>query len=331
MEPESVSWLSPIEAIRKRPGMYIGDPYEGGIEHLIYELVANSVDLFLSGTATQVGVTINGSEISVGDDGPGLPFDQAEMNSVSKAEHWLTWLHHTPTADGHAPHVHLNATGMGLAVVNALSSSLMVVSHRNGTRWEQRFAKGELVGTPTTSVSSAKGTSITFTADRDVLQASLPRMHVLRRRLFDVAHLFPGMRVQLGDETFCAPGGLADYAQFLASQNEDLCHASETPRLLHVRHESDELTVEAAATGSSAKCQWLSWCNGTGTRLHGTHVDGFRDALRRRGWTPAVAMISVIMKEPRFSAPMRAKVVNAELRGQVRQVVLEALKEAGIL
>lgn len=331
MEPDSAPWFFPVEAIRKRPGMYIGDPYEGGIEHLIYELVANSIDLFLSGKATKVHVAINGTEISVSDDGPGLPFDHVEMNSVSKAVHWLTHLHDTPTADGHAPHVHLNATGVGLVLVNALSSSLTVVSHRNGTRWKQHFAKGEIVGAPEASVSSAKGTSITFTADLDVLEASLPRMHVLRRRLFDVAHLFPGMKVQLGDETFHAPGGLADYVQFLASQNEDPCHASTPSRLLHVRHESDELTVEAAAVGSSAKCQWLSWCNGTGTRLHGTHVDGFRDALRRKDWTPAVAMISVIMKQPRFSAPMRSKVVNAELRGQVRRVVLEAMKQARIL
>jgi DNA gyrase subunit B len=327
MDPRSAPRLSAIEAIRKRPGMYIGDLGEWGIEHLIYELVANSIDLFLRGTATKVRVTVTGTKITVFDDGPGLPFEHAGEGADSKAGQWFTQLHHTPTADGHAPHVHLNATGLGLVAVNALSSNLTVVSHRNGTRWEQHFAKGKSVGEPRISESSVKGTAIAFTADREVIQASLPRMHVLRRSLFDAAHLFPGMKFQLNSEVFHAPGGLASYVQFLTMKLGE--SFSVLPRLFHVRHESEELTLEAAASGTSSGCEWISWCNGTSTWQHGTHVDGFRDALRRQHWTPAVAAINVIMKTPRFAAPTHAKVTSAELRGQVRQIVAAAMKDLG--
>jgi DNA gyrase/topoisomerase IV subunit B len=271
-----------------------------------------------------VGVSIFENEISVADDGPGLPYDEKMPDGVSRAEHWLARLHCSATADGHHPHVHLNALGIGLVIVTALSSSVRIVTHRGAHRWHHEFKEGLPVSMPHRIPISGKGTTLSFKPDPKVMQATLPRRAVLRRKLFDSAHLFPGVILRLDAEVFHAPGGLGDYAQFLAAKPETM-FGNHEEKSFHVRVERDGVRVEAAAMGSSDRCDWLSWCNGICTVLHGAHVDGFRDALRRAKWTPSVAMVHVVMTEPRYTGPTKHKLHAPPIRKIVRDLLREPL------
>ena len=127
---KNIKIVSSIEGIRKRPGMYFGDVDNGGANHIIYELIANSIDQFLSGNATHIKINIEGDQIVISDDGCGLPFDKPSPESkISLAEYYLTNLHHTATADGHAPHVHVcRGSGLGLVAVTAGTSKLQIES-----------------------------------------------------------------------------------------------------------------------------------------------------------------------------------------------------------
>lgn len=314
--------------IRQRPGMYIGDAGPRGVEHLIHELVANGLDQYLAGKADRIGVSRNnGHSICVSDNGEGLPFDVLTSGGRTLAETYFTELHASPTADGHSPHIHLNAAGVGLIVVSALSSVVEVVSHRAGFRWEQRFEKGHAATPLRKTKSSARGTSITFVPDAEVMSAQAPRWSMVRRRLFDTAHLFPGVMLGLQEETFHAPGGLLDLAEFESSeQDEDLTSAKPSAFKLNV--ELDDVHINAAACGTAKSCRWRSWCNGMPTARHGTHVSGFKDALKSAGWTPAAAMIHVLLKRPEFSAPTKSSLTTKHVRSVVRRAVLDHLKHA---
>ncbi len=305
--------------------MYIGEPTERGIEYLVLELVANSIDQYLAGEVTRVRVKLQkDGSITVIDDGAGLPFDVQGDDGLSLAESWITSVHHTPTADYHSPHVHLNPHGIGLITVNALSSSMRVTSHRAGKLWEQRFSRGKALAPPMASPSRGRGTSITFTPDREIFEAFRARQEVLRRILFERAHIIPGIKLCLNQEAFYAPGGLGDYVK-LVGEHQHAC--GEPYRFLRIAHEQDGIRVEAAACGSAGNCQWHSWCNGLSTDLHGAHVDGFKDVLRRMKWKPALAVIHVLMTRPLYAGPSRRKLHNPEVRGLVRRKILAKFGE----
>ena len=143
-DASNINIISHLEAIRKRPGMYFGDLEHGGANHVICELVANSIDQFLAGVASYVKVDIEGDRICVSDDGSGLPFDQpSEEVDISLAEHYLTQYHQTPTADGHAPHVHVGCSGIGLVAVTAVSVALQITSANGKAVWQQTYQQGK--------------------------------------------------------------------------------------------------------------------------------------------------------------------------------------------
>jgi DNA gyrase subunit B len=312
--------------IRLRPGMYIGDTDQRGVEHLIHELVANGLDQYLAGKATRILVSWHdGHSICVADNGEGLPFDVPASGGRTLAETYFTELHATPTADGHSPHVHLNASGVGLMVVSALSSVVEVASHRAGVCWEQRFEKGHTASPLRQTKSSERGTSITFIPDAEVMSAQAPRWPMVRRKLFDTAHLFPGMLLGLQEETFHAPGGLLDLAEFDSSEKDEVfTRPDQAAFKLNV--ELDDVQINAAACGTAKTCHWRSWCNGMPTIQHGTHVAGFKDALKSAGWIPATAMIHVLLKRPEFSAPTKSWLTTKHVRSVVRRAVLDQLK-----
>lgn len=316
-----------IAAIRLRPGMYIGDTGPRGVAHLVHELVANGLDQYLAGHASSINVTYQGAAICVSDDGAGLPFDEPGTEGRSLAETFFTEYHQTPTADGHSPHVHLNPGGVGLIVVTALSTTVEVVSHRGGFRWQQHFENGRPVSSPQKTPSADRGTRITFVPDAKTLLSSSPSWPLIRRKLFDTAHLFPGVILGLQEETFHAPRGLTDLAEFFSAKEEPFSGPDQ--RTLNVDIEVDDIHVNAAACGTADTCHWLSWCNGIATSLHGTHVAGFQDALRYEKWTPAAAMIHVVMKQPQFSAPTRASLTNEHVRKVVHQAIRDQLKKNG--
>lgn len=311
-----------IASIRLRPGMYIGDTGPRGITHLVNELVANGLDQYLAGQASRIDVTHRGVSICVSDDGAGLPYDAPGTEGKTLAETFFTELHDTPTADGHSPHIHLNSGGVGLIVVTALSSKVEVVSHRAGFRWEQCFENGCAVSSPRKTPSTDRGTSITFAPDATVLSANTPSWPLIRRKLFDIAHLFPNVVLGLQHEAFHAKDGLLDLAKFFSSKDDTLLPTSDQPSL-QVDVEMDGIHINAAACGTAKTCQWLSWCNGLSTSQHGTHVAGFKDALRSVGWTPAAAMIHVLMKQPAFSAPTKSSLATKH----VRKVVSNAIRD----
>ncbi|WP_395751527.1 hypothetical protein [Prosthecobacter sp.] len=316
-----------IALIRLRPGMYVGDPGPCAVAHLVHELVANGLDQYLAGHARRINVTHQGAAICVSDDGAGLPFDEPGAEGRSLAETFFTEYHQTPTADGHSPHVHLNAGGIGLIVVTALSTTVEVVSHRRGFRWQQQFENGCAVSSPQKTPSTDRGTRITFVPDAKTLLSSSPSWSLIRRKLFDTAHLFPGLILGLQEEIFHAPRGLIDLAEFITAKEEPFSNPDQPA--LKVDIEVDGIHVNAAACGTAEKCHWLSWCNGIATSLHGTHVAGFKDALRAEKWTPAAAMIHVLMKQPRFSAPTRASLTNEHVRKVVRQAIRDQMKMNG--
>jgi DNA gyrase subunit B len=307
--------------------MYFGCTTERGVVHVVNELVSNGIDLFLHGTATRVAVAIHGDTMNYSDDGPGLPYDVPGPGDVSLAEHYLTCYHTTPTADDHAPHIHMLSPGLGLVCVNAVSEQFAVKSWRSGCLWEQHFAQGLPVDSPhVVERGHGKGTHISFRLDSTVFQAKLPCPRTLRRLIFEAAHLFPGITLALGPEVFHAPGGLADLASLYylqAAPNE--WHAP-APFTLHTRCDAVELNVGVVGV-STAEPLLRSWANGSGTTLHGTHVAGLQDALRSVRWEPAVAMVHVIMYRPEFAGPTRCRLANPGVRKIVRECLKSALHQ----
>lgn len=298
--------------------MYIGDPSESGVEHLIYELVANSIDQFLLRQATHISVQIDESGIEVSDDGPGLPYEIMHADGSRLAESYFLSFHDTPTADGHAPHVHLSHAGFGLIAVNALSQETRVISHRAGLRWEQVFQRGKAISPVISTPSDATGTSIRFKPDPEVMTANVPRHYALRRKLFDTVHLHPGLTIELGRERFHSSRGLADLAAFGTAPR-----MGTTTQTFEAVVELSGITINAAAAGEAGRTTtaWRSWANGNETPEGGTHVQGFQDALRRCQWQPAAAMIHVLLTKPQFASPTRSRLGTQHVRKQVRDAL----------
>lgn len=308
--------------------MYFGCTTERGAVHVVNELISNGIDLFLHQTATRVAVAMDGDTITYSDDGPGLPYDTPGPGRISLAEHYLTCYHTTPTADDHAPHIHMLSHGLGLVCVNAVSEKLTVKSWRSGCLWEQQFTKGLRVNPPriVERAHGKKGTKISFRLDSAVFKAKVPCLRTLRRLIFESAHLFPGIALGLGQEIFHAPNGLGDLASlyYLHAVPHDL--QDPEPFAMHTRY--GDVEVNVGVVGESTTKPFLrSWANGSSTGLHGTHVDGLRDALRSVHWNPAVAMIHVIMHQPEFAGPTRSRLANDPVRRLVRECVKPALHQ----
>lgn len=329
----SIKVLTFLEAVRKRPGMYVGELGPFAINQLVDEVVSNAIDQFLRGAATRVSVDLGGDGwIEITDDGPGLPFDQRDTNeSVSLATRYLTHHHISATADGAAPHIHLHARfGVGLCVVNALCSRFICRSWRSGVCWEQEFAEGEaLSDARQIETGEGRGTTFRFLPDAKVLQALHADIGHVRASLWRAAHLFSGMRLDCGSESFHTTRGVRDYLLTL-QMSAFVGHALDDSSTFHWRGQAGDFRVEAVAAGSARgpkpTIHWVSWVNGLETVEHGAHVDGFAQALRAQGWTPAVALLTVVAEEPRFASPMRDRFVSAEAKTAISSGLSEPLR-----
>lgn len=306
--------------------MYFGCATERGVVHVVNELVSNGIDLFLNGSATRIRVAMDGDTITYSDDGPGLPYDVAGPADVSLAEHFLTTYHTTPTADDHAPHIHMLKHGLGLVCVNAACEHFAVKTWRSGCLWEQHFAQGLPVESPhIVEQGRGRGTSITFRLDGAVFASRLPCPRTLRRLVFEAAHLFPGITLALGSEVFHAPNGLADLASLYYLNASP--YEWQNPAPFALKQRLDDVEVNVGVIGETPSgTLFRSWANGSSTGLHGTHVDGLRDALRSVKWQPAIAMIHVVMHEPQFAGPTRSRLANGQVRKAVRECVKPALQ-----
>ena len=327
---EQIQVISGIEGVRNRPGMYFGRTDSFGTEQFVYELVSNTLDCYLSGTATFVSVEIEEGNITVVDNGLGLPFElPSEIRGVSLATEFLTTLHSTGSRDGHAPHVHArNIHGVGLAILNAASSQMKIQSWRDGVLWEQRFERGVSLCKPTIiDRGTGRGTRIEVTPDPELFQRSQPRLDVVRRNLFETAHLVKGIEIRLNRERFYASQGLVQLLPFMgASVNLYDRHTNFLP--FHTTVKSDRVLIDAVACGSITTKQPLiySWVNGGVSVEEGSHVNGFLKALQQVNWQPALVMIHVVMFDPEFAGPTRTKLVAPKIAKIVRAALQEPLE-----
>lgn len=324
---EDIRVISELADVRQRPGMFLGDPTSAqAAEHALDELLSNAVDQFLAGKVTRIHVVLDAPYVEVQDDGPGLPFER-EHEGVRLAQALFENMHGTPTAFGHAPHVHLHKLhGVGLAVVSAFSAELSCTSWVGGRHWVQTFAEGRLVEAPhVVEEGQGRGTLVRFRLDPTLFEVVMPRHGIVRGRLFEMVHLFPGLRASLGEEVFTAPRGLADLAETLDAPTALGQHEWSGRPTFHLHHEDDAIQVQAAALGHAEETTWRTWVNGGPTPLHGVHQHVFERALRALSWTPSMAMLHLVAKDPRYAGPTKDRLASADAEG-LEEVLAAALR-----
>ena len=355
---DKIQVLEGLEAVRKRPAMYIGDISSKGLHHLVSEVVDNSIDEALAGYAHNIDVTINAdNSITVVDDGRGIPVDMHEKEHKSALEVVLTVLHAGGKFDKSNYKVSGGLHGVGVSCVNALSTYLRAEVHRNGKRYVQEYSCGK----PTTELrvegeSDATGTIITFKPDSSIFTVTVYEYQTLANRLRDLAFLNAGIKLTLTDmrevsedgtprgETFYSERGLREFVQYIDSNKESLIND-----VIDLNTERGGIPVEVAFTYNNTYNENIySFVNNINTIEGGTHLTGFRRGLTltlkkyaednnllknakveigpedfREGLT---AVISVKVLEPQFEGQTKTKLGNSEVMGSVQVAVSEALR-----
>ena len=355
----SIQVLEGLEAVRKRPAMYIGDIGEKGLHHLVYEVVDNPIDEALAGYCTDIEVTINeDGSVSVRDNGRGIPTDYHEKEGRSALEVVLTVLHAGGKFDKGSYKVSGGLHGVGVSCVNALSTLLIAEVHRDGKIYRETFSKGvptsklEIVGE-----CSDRGTTITFKPDGEIFTHTTEyKYEILSNRLRELAFLNKGIQLTITDkrvkdeqggylsETFHSKDGLKEFVQYLdATRGEPIIES-----IIYLDTEKNGVPVEVAMQYNDSFSENVhSYVNNINTIEGGTHLTGFRRALTRtlkkyaddsgmlaklkfdisgddfrEGLT---AVISVKVAEPQFEGQTKTKLGNDEVAASVDQAVSEAL------
>jgi DNA gyrase subunit B len=335
---DDIELVDSIEAVRRRPAMYIGNTLDGsGVLHLLLEVVGNSYDQYLAGRCTTISVEIAADgALAVEDDGPGLPAEGSDR--LPALPTLLTTMSGRPTVDGHRPHAHLETRGLGLFFVNALSERFELATVNAGTETRITYARGRLVEPLTTHpASDRRGTRVSFRPDPAVLRCTrVPRVE-LTRRLEDLAFLSPRLRLAwsiAGDDA--AAGGLPSRVALEAGLPLDAVASHrttyETPR--------GPISVEVALAwrGGAAECNRGpaidSFVNLRRTPNHGSHVAGMLDGIRlfcgsdlepdTRG---LVAAVAVVLADVHYGKPDRTQLETDEARTPVALATRAALDE----
>ena len=356
----SIQVLEGLEAVRKRPAMYIGDVGEKGLHHLVYEVVDNSIDEALAGYCTDIKVTINEDDsITVEDNGRGIPTDMHEKEGKSALEVVLTVLHAGGKFNKDSYKVSGGLHGVGVSCVNALSVKLVAEVHRNGKIYRQSYSKGK----PTSSMEvvgqiDTTGTIVTFKPDGDIFITTEYKYDILAARLRELAYLNKGIKLILTDrrqqdengefrsETFYSHDGLKEFVKYLdATRGETLIES-----VIYIDTERDGVPVEVAMQYNNSFSENVhSYVNNINTIEGGTHLTGFRRALTRtlkkyadesgmlaklkfdisgddfrEGLT---AVISVKVAEPQFEGQTKTKLGNSEVIASVDAAVSQALSQ----
>ena len=354
---KDIQVLEGLEAVRRRPGMYIGSTDQSGLHHLVYEIVDNAVDEAMAGHCTSVDISIREDGwITVHDDGRGIPVDMHPLTGVSALETVMTSLHSGAKFGGGAYKVSGGLHGVGASVVNGLSEHLRVEVRRDGRLYSQEYAQGK----PTTGLESAEGTkgngtTISFLPDGEIFNEIVYDFDMLTSHFKQVAYLNRGLEIKFAspwhneqrDEdihrTYYFDGGLASFARSLNRSKTVL-----QPNPFYLLKTIDDTIVEASIQYNGAFSETvLSFANCINTQEGGTHLTGFRAALTRvindyarrqkllrddqgnlsgedvrEGLT---AVVSVKLTEPQFEGQTKTKLGNAEVKGIVEIAVGEAL------
>ena len=346
--------LEGVEAVRKRPGMYIGDTTLRGLHHLVYEVVDNSIDEALAGHATRVDVAIRpDGSVSVSDDGRGIPVDLHKGQNKSALEVVMTTLHAGGKFDNKAYRVSGGLHGVGVSVTNALSSWCLVEVRRDGKLWQQRYEKGHPVSKVTEKgKTKERGTTVSFLADKAIFESIEFSFDVLSNRLRELAYLNKGIRITIRDERikkeikehiFLYKGGISEFIQYL-NRNKNPLHK----KIFYADKTKDDVEVEAAFQYNDSYGEDVfSFANNINTIEGGTHMSGFKTAMTRAVNQYAksknllkdvesglsgtdlneglAAVISVKVPRPQFEGQTKTKLGNGEVEGIVYSVIYEGI------
>jgi DNA gyrase subunit B len=352
---DSIQVLEGLEAVRKRPGMYIGDTVFKGYHHLVYEIVDNSVDEHLAGYCKNISVTINSDEsVTVEDDGRGIPVATQKQTGKSALELVMTVLHAGGKFDGGGYKVSGGLHGVGASVVNALSVRVSVEVQRDGFVWRQNYERGKIMAPVEQGEPSSKtGTKVTFKPDRDIFKDETITYDfaTLANRFRELAFLNAGLHISMKDERtgkkqdFQYASGVAEFVQYM-NQSKKALHNE----VVFFKGEKDTVEVEVAMQWNDSYSESVfTYCNNINTHEGGTHLVGFRAALTRTTNSYATeknllkdlkanlegddireglaAVISVKVREPQFEGQTKTKLGNAEVKGIVETLVNEKLAD----
>ncbi len=351
----TIQVLGGIDAVRKRPAMYIGDTSIFGLHHLVYEVVDNSIDEAMAGYCTELSITVHtDNSVTVSDNGRGIPVDIHKTENRPAVEVIMTVLHAGGKFDKKAYRVSGGLHGVGVSVVNALSEWLEVEVKRDGEVYHQRYEKGKPV-TPLTVIGKTKtnGTKVTFKPDEDIFETLEFDDSILSGRFKELAFLNAGLKIQFEDERksikedFLFEGGLVSFVDYL-NRNKKVLFASP----LYFKKAEEDVEVEVSFQYNDGYSETvLSFANNVNTKEGGTHITGFRGGITRaineygknNGFLDdkslagedvregLVAVVSVKLAEPQFEGQTKTKLGNSKIRflveGITSQQVVTFLEE----